>query len=168
MAEIMDIVDENDKVIKQATRKEVRKHNLCHRSTMIFVFNSKGEIFVQKRTNTKDIYPGYYDMACGGGVQAGETYEKSAYRESSEELGLKNQKLQFLFKDRYESNKDRLLVHVFKTIYDGKLTLQKEEVVSGEFMSIKKLNKMLKKEKFCPDSVEMFKKFSQLSSFSTS
>lgn len=158
MVEIIDIVDEDDNVIGRATREEVRKEILLHRCAMVFVFNSKGEIFVHLRTPTKKIYPSYYDMACGGGMEPGETYEKAAMRESSEELGLKNQKLEFLFKARHRSALDNSFVSVYKTVYDDKLTLQKEEIVSGEFMSIEELNKMIKKEKFCPDSLEMFKK----------
>ena len=167
MVEIIDIVDENDNIIGKAPREEVRQKILLHRCAMVFVFNSNEEIFVHLRTPTKKIYPSYYDMACGGGMGPGERYETAAYRESSEELGLKNQKLEFLFKARHKSALENSFVSVYKTVYDGKLTLQKEEIVSGEFMSIENLNKMIKKEKFCPDSLEMFKKFSQLFSLST-
>lgn len=155
----MDIIDENDSVIGKVPRDEIRSKVLLHRGVLIFVFNSKGEIFVHKRTETKKIYSGYYDLACGGGVDAGEGYEEAAYRESSEELGLKNQKLKFLFKERYKSDIDNTLVSVYKTVYDGKITLQKDEIVSGKFMPLKDLNELIKKEKFCPDSLMMFRKF---------
>ena len=49
-----------------------------------------GDLYVQKRTLTKDVYPGYYDVATGGVLQAGETYEQSAERELAEELGIRN------------------------------------------------------------------------------
>ena len=159
MAETWDIVDEQDNVIKQVTRDEARTSLFLHRSITIFIFNTKGEIFVHKRTTTKDIYPGMYDMACGGGVGAGETYETAAIREVQEEFGIKDPKLEFLFKMRYKSDADNIFIKVYKTVYDGKITLQKEEIVSGEFMSMKALKELMQKEEFCPDSVEVFKKF---------
>ena len=47
---------------------------LPHRSTYVLVFNSQGDLYVQKRTLTKDVFPGYFDVAAGGVVLAGETY----------------------------------------------------------------------------------------------
>jgi len=65
MPEYVDIVDENDRIIKCVTRKEMRKNGLRHRGTAILVFNSHGQLFVHKRTITKDIFPGFYDIAVG-------------------------------------------------------------------------------------------------------
>lgn len=151
-----DIVDEQDNVLKQATREELRKNNLLHRGVAIFVFNSKGEIFVHQRTFHKDIYPGYFDMACGGGVQASESYEDAAKRELSEELGIKALP-EFLFKVRYNTPVNNVIVKIFKTVYDGKIMLQKDEIIKGSFMKIGELNKLLKKEKFIPESIKTFK-----------
>src|SRR5262245_39455024 len=87
--EIVTIVDDHNEVVGSATRREVRAGRLPHRSTYILVFNSSGDLFVQKRTLTKDIYPGYYDPVAGGVVLAGESYEAGAVRELEEELGIR-------------------------------------------------------------------------------
>ncbi|NIR17298.1 MAG: NUDIX domain-containing protein, partial [Desulfobacterales bacterium] len=70
---------------------------LPHRATYILVFNSGGELYVQKRTQTKDVFPGYYDVAAGGVVLAGESYEEGAVRELLEELGIRGTPLEELF-----------------------------------------------------------------------
>jgi isopentenyldiphosphate isomerase len=84
-AELVDVVDAEDRVIGQATRAEVRAQSLRHRATYILVFNSQGQLFVHRRTGTKDIYPSYYDVAVGGVVGAGERYDDGAQRELAEE-----------------------------------------------------------------------------------
>jgi isopentenyldiphosphate isomerase len=71
--EIVTIVDAHNNVVGSAPRWEMRAKRLPHRSTYILVFNSQGELFVQKRTMTKDVFPGYYDPATGGVVLAGES-----------------------------------------------------------------------------------------------
>ncbi|MEN8760379.1 MAG: NUDIX domain-containing protein, partial [Desulfobacterales bacterium] len=85
--EIVTIVDEENRVVGAAPRSRMRGDGLPHRATYILVFNDEGEIFVQKRTTGKDIYPGYYDVATGGVVLAGESYDDAAMRELAEELG---------------------------------------------------------------------------------
>ncbi len=86
--EIFDVVDEDDHVVGQATRKEVHKQKLLHRVSNVFVFNSKGEMLVQKRSLSKDEYPGRFTSSVSGHLDAGETYEQAALREMYEEVGL--------------------------------------------------------------------------------
>jgi len=87
--EIYDVVDEMDQVIGQATRREIHKKNLLHRSIHILVFNSKNELFLQKRSMNKDESPGLWDTSSAGHVDSGETYDDCAHRELWEELGIK-------------------------------------------------------------------------------
>ena len=95
--EIVTIVDEHNKVIGAVPRREMRAKNLPHRSTYILVFNTQGELYVQKRTMSKDVFPGYYDAAVGGVVLTGESYEQGAVRELEEEMGIRNVSLTWLF-----------------------------------------------------------------------
>ncbi|MFH1439255.1 MAG: NUDIX domain-containing protein [Candidatus Woesearchaeota archaeon] len=156
-------VDEDDNVIEKVLRSEARKKNLFHRSTSIIVFNSKGDILVHKRTLTKDIYPGYYDLAVGGGLSYGESYLEGAKREVEEEIGVKDAELTFLFKFRYEkdeeNNRIKTFTNIYKLIFDGQIRFQEEEVESGKFISLEKLKEMMKLEKFCPDNLAMFEKY---------
>ncbi|MCA9041795.1 MAG: NUDIX domain-containing protein [Planctomycetaceae bacterium] len=86
--EIFDIVNERDEVIGQAPRSQVHAKKLLHRAVHIFVFNTAGELLMQKRSATKDEYPNCYTSSASGHVSAGETYDETAPRELEEELGL--------------------------------------------------------------------------------
>ena len=73
--EFVDIVDDSDCVVGQALRSDVRRKNLRHRSVYILVFNSSGQLFAHRRTLTKDVFPGYWDVAVGGVLTAGEEFK---------------------------------------------------------------------------------------------
>lgn len=86
--EIFDVVDEQDRVIGQAPRDEAHARGLKHRAVHIFLFNERGEVFVQKRAATKDTFPGCYDSSASGHLETGEAYDDCALRELREELGV--------------------------------------------------------------------------------
>ncbi|MFD4321282.1 NUDIX hydrolase [Streptomyces sp. NPDC058548] len=87
--EILDVVDEHDRVIGQAPRGEVYARGLIHRCVFIRVRDAEGRIFVHRRTPTKLVFPSMYDMFVGGVVGAGESYDEAALREAEEELGVR-------------------------------------------------------------------------------
>src|SRR5262249_61255844 len=95
--EIVVIVDEHNNVVGAAPRREMRAQRLPHRSTYILVFNSQGALYVQKRTMTKDVFPGYYDPAAGGVVLAGGGYEVGAERELYKEMGISDVAMNQIF-----------------------------------------------------------------------
>ena len=86
--EIFDVVNDRDEVIGSAPRNEVHRLGLMHRATHVLVFNSRGELFLQKRSQKKDRQPGLWDSSASGHVDKGETYDACAARELKEELGL--------------------------------------------------------------------------------
>src|SRR3954451_20404144 len=86
--ELLDIVDEEDHVLSVAARRKVLDEYHIHRAVMFFVFDREGNVFVNKRSATKEIYPGYWSIAFGGHVLSGESYEAAAIREVQEETGL--------------------------------------------------------------------------------
>ncbi|MGW0122215.1 NUDIX domain-containing protein [Streptomyces sp. NPDC003327] len=86
--EILDVVDEHDRVTGRAPRGEVYARGLIHRCVFIRVRDPRGRYFVHRRTATKLVYPSLYDMFVGGVVGAGESYDEAALREAEEELGV--------------------------------------------------------------------------------
>ena len=88
MIEMLDIVNDADEVVGQASRVEVHRKRLNHRATHILLFNSAQQVFVQLRSMTKDTNPGLWDTSAAGHVDAGESYEACAVRELQEELGI--------------------------------------------------------------------------------
>jgi isopentenyldiphosphate isomerase len=155
--EIVQIVDEDDREIGAMARRLMREQRLIHRASYILVFNRAGELFVQKRTQSKDIYPGYWDVAAGGVVLAGESYEESARRELSEELGV-SAKLQFLFDQYYEDGGNRVWGRIFSCRHEGPFSLQPEEVEYGRFMAPGMALDYSKSEPFTPDGIILLKK----------
>src|SRR5689334_17966388 len=88
MAEIFDVVNEHDQVIDRQPRHEVHRLGLMHRAVHVLVFNSRNQIFLQKRSLAKDRQPGLWDSSASGHVDSGEDYDACAVRELREEIGL--------------------------------------------------------------------------------
>jgi isopentenyldiphosphate isomerase len=157
--EIVALVDEQNNVIGSAPRREMRANRLLHRSTYILVFNSRGEIYVQKRTMTKDVFPGYFDPATGGVVLAGESYEVSAVRELEEEMGIRDLPLTFLFDFLFEDERSRVWGRAFSCIYDGKIVPQVEEVEYVEMMTTDDILRRAETEQFTPDGLLVVRRY---------
>ena len=86
--EIFDIVNDRDEVIGSASREEVHRKGLKHRSVHLLIFNRKGEVLLQKRSVQKDTFPDTWDSTVSGHVDSGENYDESVIRESFEEMGI--------------------------------------------------------------------------------
>jgi isopentenyldiphosphate isomerase len=157
--ELVDVVDEQDRVVTQATRREVRLRNLRHRSVYILVFNSAGQLFVHRRTDTKDIYPGYWDVVVGGVLAAGEDYDRGARREIREELGIERVPLRRLFALRYDDAENRVSGMVYSCLADGVPRLQASEIAVGEWMDLDVVLERVQRDKFCPDGWEALKHY---------
>jgi len=153
------IVDGDNNEIGSAPRHAMRSKGLPHRATYILVFNSQGKLFVQKRTMIKDIYPGYYDIAAGGVVLAGESYDESAERELFEELGIRDIPLTSHFEFKHADDHNTVWGRVYSCIYDGAMTLQAEEIESGFFTAPEAILALSEKEPFTPDGIYVLTRY---------
>lgn len=87
--EYLDLVDERDQVIGKKKRSEVYGLNLSNfRVINAFVVNSKGQLWIPRRSKIKKIFPLCLDMSVGGHVESGESYDEAFMRETQEELNL--------------------------------------------------------------------------------
>ena len=148
--EIVAIVDEDNNVVDAVPRREVRARRLPHRCTYVLVFNSRGELYIQKRARAKDVLPGYYEVA-GGVVLAGESYEAGAARELAEELGITDVLLTRLFDFYFADEQARIWGRAFSCAYDGEIVLQEEEVESGAFMRVENVLRLAATGRITPD-----------------
>lgn len=87
-AELLDVVDADDRVVGQAPRALVHRHGLRHRAAHVLLFDPAGRLYVQQRAWTKDCQPGRWDTSAAGHLDCGETYLAAAQRELAEELGI--------------------------------------------------------------------------------
>ena len=152
-------MDEENRVIGSAGRSVMRRFNLIHRATYILLFNAKGELFVQKRTAGKDVYPGCYEVAVGGVVQAGEEYDVSAQRELAEEVGMADAVLTPLFDFYWQDERNKVWGMAYACAADGPLTLQPEEVESGQFMDIDDILRHCRTQPFTPDGLYLLDRY---------
>ncbi len=130
------VVDDRNREVGAVPRHVMRSKRLPHRATFILVFDPQGRLLVQKRTDSKDLYPGYFDLAAGGVVVAGESYDESAEREAAEELGIRGIPLERHFDFYFEDSGNRCFGRVYSCVTEGPFRLQPEEVVSVEFRPV--------------------------------
>ena len=134
--EILEVVDYEDRVIGTERRGVIHARGLMHRSAQVLLFNSSGELFLQKRSMNKDEFPGLWDSSAAGHLEPGESYDQCARRELEEELGIRHRgELTELFKFRASPDTGYEHCTVFRCVSDNPLTLQAEEVDEGKWLS---------------------------------
>lgn len=149
--ELFPIVDEEGNILDAATRGECHSGSkLLHPVVHLHVFNSSGALYLQKRPEWKDIQPGKWDTAVGGHVDFGENVFGALNREVGEELGITDFNPEQLTHYVFESARERELVYVFKTVYDGEVT-PSAETDGGRFWTMEEIKENLGKGVFTPN-----------------
>ncbi|OEV06690.1 NUDIX hydrolase [Streptomyces nanshensis] len=143
--ELLDIVDEHDRVVGRAPRGEATSRRLRHRCTSVQVRDPLGRIFVHRRTPQKLVFPSMHDVVVGGVVGAGETYDEGALREAEEELGVPGlpapePRLTFL----YESPQHTWFLRVYELVCDQPVRPQPEEIDWWDFLPEDELERRLR------------------------
>jgi isopentenyldiphosphate isomerase len=156
--ELVDVIDDAGNTIGVVTRREMRARRLPHRCTYVLVFNSRGELFIHLRTETKDVHPGYWDVAIGGVLAAGETFDEGARREIQEELGIIAEP-NMLFPVSYADERTSVRAMAYRLDHDGPFRLQVEEIVRGEFVPVGEVLARIERESFCPDGVLVLRQY---------
>lgn len=153
-AELVAWVDADDRPLGALPRAELRERGLIGRGTFILLFNGAGQLCVHRRTLSKAIYPGYWDVAAGGMVQAGESYGESAARELAEELGIAGVALCEHGRFFFDQPDNRLWCALFSAISDAPLVLQPEEVLEARFVPPREALREALALPYCPDSLQ--------------
>lgn len=164
--EMFPIVDEQGNITGAATRGECHSGSkLLHPVVHLHIFNSYGDLYLQKRPEWKDIQPGKWDTAVGGHVDLGESVDIALKREVQEELGITDFTPEFLTSYVFESTRERELVFVHKIVYDGAIA-PSDELDGGRFWSIEEIKANLGKEIFTPNFENEIEKVGIISSLS--
>ena len=154
------LVDEDGNVVGMATRGECHGGSmLLHPVVHLHVFNLRGEVYLQKRPAWKDIQPNKWDTAVGGHVDYGETPEGALRREAREELGIMDFAPDFIGKYVFESSRERELVYVNRTVYDGPIKPSGQELDGGRFWTLQEIREAMGHELFTPNFESEFQRF---------
>ena len=153
------VVDEDGRVIGSATRGECHNGSrLLHPVVHLHVFNSAGSLYLQKRPEWKDIQPGKWDTAVGGHIDYGETPEEALRREVREELGVTDFTPVFVDKYVFESTRERELVYVHRTTYDGPICPSAEELDGGRFWTMEEIREVMGRGVLTPNFESEFQR----------
>lgn len=156
LEELFDVVDEQDQVTGRQVRREVHAQGLRHRAVHLLVVNTAGDIFLQKRSKTKDLFPGIWDSSAAGHVGAGEDYDGTALRELEEELGLKvaegrgieasHPQIKRLFKIEARAETGQEFVWVYRVESEGPFVLQADEIECGDWFSPAAIDRWIERQ----------------------
>lgn len=154
------VVDEEGRTLGSATRGECHNGSrLLHPVVHLHVFNAKGELYLQKRPDWKDIQPGKWDTSVGGHMDYGETPEQALRREVSEELGITDFEPVSVGKYVFDSRRERELVYVNRTVYDGPVTPSQTELNGGRFWTKDEIAEAIGKEILTPNFESEYLRF---------
>ncbi len=134
--EQFDVVDEQDRVLRQASRHDVHKNGWRHRAVHIFVFNRAGDLFLQKRSRWKDVHPLTWDSSAAGHLNAGDDYPETALREVHEELGVHVDRVELLARIAACAMTGWEFVHLFRAEHEGPFHLPPAEIETGAFFPV--------------------------------
>lgn len=142
--ELFDVVDEQDRVTGQLTRREVHRRKLRHRAVHMLVVNRAGRVFLHQRSRQKDLFPGVWDSSAAGHVGTGEDYDGTALRELAEEIGCKPVKPpRRLFKIEAREETGQEFVWVYRVEAEGPFVLQPDEVERGDWFTVAQIDRWL-------------------------
>ncbi|HEX5177112.1 MAG TPA: 16S rRNA (adenine(1518)-N(6)/adenine(1519)-N(6))-dimethyltransferase RsmA [Chthoniobacteraceae bacterium] len=150
--EIFDVVDADDTVVGQASRDHVHTRDLRHRAVHIFVFNKRGDLFLQKRSRWKDRHPEKWDSSAAGHVEAGQTFAATAHRELQEELGVDVEELEPLGRIAACVETGWEFVQLYRTVAEGPFALPPAEIETGGFFTKAQIARWIeeRREDFAP------------------
>jgi isopentenyldiphosphate isomerase len=157
------IVDKQDNVVGSEDKRRVKEKGLIHRIVRILLFNSKGQVYLQKRGSNMDSWPNRWDQSVGGHVDEGEDYYHAALREMKEELRIEGVDLKGVIKFYWEEEGDGVVVKRFNMLYeghyDGQLKPDKREISGGGWYEIPELKRWMKAkpDDFTPACIRTFK-----------
>ncbi len=155
------VVDEEDRVTGEALRSEVHGDNLRHRAVHLFIFNQRGDLFLQKRSPWKDRRPLLWDSSVAGHVEVGEDYDETAIRELEEELGVTT-KLTRVLKLPASTRTGQEFIWLYRGEHEGPFRMPPVEIEHGEFFPVEVVSGWVKArpDDFAPGFLECWKAFS--------
>jgi len=140
------VVDDQDNILDYKTKAECHRGNgILHRAFSLFIFNSSGELLLQKRSDQKLLWPHFWSNSCCSHPRKGESYEEAIYRRLKEELGIYTP-LHYMYKFVYQvAYKDIGSEYELCSVYIGKsdenVVINQNEIAEWKFIQAETLDK---------------------------
>ncbi|WBB62968.1 NUDIX domain-containing protein [Streptomyces sp. WMMC500] len=156
------------RVVGSAPRSRMRARNLPHAAVKILVRDASGQVYVHRRTDTKDVYPGLHDAWAGGVIAAGEEPDTAAERELAEELGVKDCPVRLVDRHWFTDTHTNYLAHLYEAVYEparhGLIVPQAEEVAEGRWLDWDELRARLADPEwpFAPDGRALLARYERV------
>ena len=137
------LVNEKDEVI--GVEEKIKAHQLgeLHRAFSIFIFNSEGQLLLQKRTSSKYHSKGLWSNTCCGHPRLNESTREASRRRLREEMGFDcdvREVLQFVYQAKLEDGLiEHEYDHVFVGTFDGNPVPDENEVDDWKWISLASL-----------------------------
>ncbi len=159
--EYFDIIDDSGNIIGKATREECHSdRSLAHRTVHVLVFNSRGELFLQKRSMRKDIQPGKWDTSVGGHLDLGETFHQAVRREMEEELGISTA-VEYMYDYWMCSEVETEYVRAYRCTYDEAIEFDTDEIEDGRFWTTDEIERNMGTGIFTPNFEQEYQQYLQ-------
>lgn len=161
-------VDQDDNVIGQGSMQNAWKYGHIHRIVRLFVFNSKGDFLLQKRSMNHANMPGKWDNSAAGHVDVGEDYQIAIVREAEEEIGVRGisaREVCSYYKDETEGGKyKKRFQKLYITIYDGEIIFDENEVSEVRWISVGALSEWMSAtpDDFAPGFLDAYSRYHQM------
>lgn len=158
--ELFPVVDEDGNILGSVSRGEAHSGSkILHPVVHLHLFNSRGELYLQRRPDWKDIQPSRWDTATGGHIDLGENVDAALRREVREELGIVDFTPESLGHYVFESQRERELVFVHRATYDGPVTPNPDELAGGRFWTHQEIISNIGKCIFTPNFEQEYQRF---------
>lgn len=152
IGEMLPLVEPSGLVYGQATREYCHSgSHVLHPVVHLHIIDHFGKLYLQKRSMTKDLLPGYWDTAVGGHVSYGETILEALYRETSEELGLTAFNPIGLGAYIWQTQRDNEYVFVHAILGHPTLHPNAEEVSEGRWWTFEELDRAMGQNVLTPN-----------------
>ncbi|MYW50312.1 NUDIX domain-containing protein [Streptomyces sp. SID8376] len=158
MSELVEHVDECDRVLGVVERGEAEREGWPHRIATTICRDRTGRILVLRRSETHPRFPGYYDVMVGGAVDVGESYEEAAARELSEELGVRVP-VHFLFKFLCRKGISPIWLGVHEAVVPEALIPDSGEICWQDWMTVAELREVVDEWCFVPGGREALRQY---------
>jgi isopentenyldiphosphate isomerase len=137
---LVDVVNANDTPVGVIARRDVFREHVNFRVVHELIFNSRGELLIQKLASTHPRHPGYWGSSVAGYLFAGESYEAAAKRRLIQELGVTDVSIDFVGKTSMDDEGCRKFIAIFSSIHNGPFEFNRDYIEQLEFLPLQQIH----------------------------